>query len=73
MPLVLKPEHQDLADEWEHMFGDNDCYCSATNMPPCSWCEGSGTHEGNPESLADDKDAWEDELISEVRKAVERG
>jgi len=64
---TLKPEYQELADEWDYLYGDGCCYCSATSMPPCSWCESSGTHDGNEEALADNPDAWEDTLISAVR------
>lgn len=48
----LKPEYQDLADEFEDLYGDRGCTCFIN--PPCGYC----THEGNPIALEEDPDAW---------------
>ncbi len=53
--------------------GDSSCYCSACSMPPCSHCEGSGTHEGHPLSLVEDNSLWEPKLVSAVRQIKEFG
>lgn len=63
----LTPEAQDLADEYELMVGDGCCSCSASSMPPCSYCENVGTHPGHPEALADDPTAWENRVESAMR------
>ena len=68
---VLTPEAQEEYDDWYANYEDEPCYCSACSMPPCSTCENSGTHSGHPLSLNDDHSAWENQLISEVRKAHE--
>lgn len=49
----LKPEYQELADEFDLEYRDRDCSCHIS--PPCSRC----IHEGNPLNLAEDDDAWE--------------
>lgn len=51
--MVLKPEYQDLYEEWETMAMDGGCTCFIN--PPCSYC----THDGNPMGLNDNDDAWE--------------
>lgn len=56
MPRVLKPEWQDLADEFQS-YEDIHGGCSCFINPPCSWC----THEGNPLNLEEAEEAWEDE------------
>ncbi len=58
MPKDLKPEYQDVADEFEAIYGFSGC-CSCHLHPPCGYC----THEGNPLNLAEDDDAWEDEDV----------
>lgn len=50
---TLKPEYQDMADEFEAIFEDEGCACF--QAAPCSWC----THEGNPQNLMENDDAWE--------------
>ncbi len=73
---ILKPEYQDLADEWDCMNSNDGCICNASSMPPCGWCENLGTHGGNPEALADNNEAWvninenEDIKIMKIEKAV---
>jgi hypothetical protein len=47
----LKPEYQELADE----FAAEDGCCSCHIAPPCGYC----THPGNPDNLAEDEEAWE--------------
>ncbi len=54
----LKPEYQDLEDEFESLYGDGSCSCSSCSMPPCGYCESSGCHDGSPEALDDNDDAW---------------
>lgn len=48
----LKPEYQELANEFE---GRDDC-CSCHINPPCDHC----THPGNPDNLAENEGAWEE-------------
>lgn len=51
---ILKPEYQELADDFEMESRDRGCTCFIS--PPCSYC----THEGNPANLEGDDDAWID-------------
>lgn len=56
MTRHLKPEYQQLADDFElvdTVYGGCCCHIN----PPCSWC----THEGNPLNLEEDDEAWEDD------------
>jgi len=69
--MVLTPEAQEQYDEFLDLYEDESCYCSACSMPPCSFCESTGTHEGHPLALLDDESAWENGLIAAVREAVE--
>lgn len=62
---VLKPEYQEIADEFWHHYSDRGCTCFIS--PPCSYC----IHEGNPSNLEENEDAWESELIGAVRDAAE--
>lgn len=50
---TLKPEYQDVADDFELHYADRCCTCHMN--APCSWC----THEGNPHNLMENDDAWE--------------
>lgn len=64
--IVFKPEYQKVADEFWFTFRDRGCTCFIS--PPCSYC----THEGNPANLEEDPDAWEDELVAEIRFVAEQ-
>lgn len=68
MKLELKPEYKELADEWDAKFEYDFCYCCETPMPSCSWCELSGAHEGAPQTLLDNPNAWVE--INENEKAI---
>lgn len=48
----LKPEYQELADDYRREHSDRGCTCFLS--PPCNSC----IHPGNPENLAEDEDAW---------------
>jgi len=53
-------------EEWEEyclLYADTSCYCSATSMPPCSFCEGAGSHPGNPDSLMEYDNAWNQAML----------
>jgi len=71
--LILKPEYKKLSDEWEDLYGDSGCSCSACSLPPCGWCESSGTHDGNPIALEDNPDAWFSDLESEIIRQSNKG
>lgn len=62
--MVLKPEYQEVADEFWFTYRGEGCRCFIS--PPCSYC----THEGNPANLEETDDAWESELIGAVRDAI---
>ena len=62
---VLKPEYQELYDEF--MLGWDDRGCTCFQRPPCGYC----THEGNPSNLDELDEAWHDEITSAVILAVE--
>ena len=64
---VLKPEYQERADLFELNYGDHGCTCHL-GFPPCVYC----THEDNPLNFEGISEAWEDRLVSEVRKAAKR-
>lgn len=50
---VLKPEYQELAEDFDLLLMDKGgCTCHV--VPPCSIC----THSGNPECLGDTPEAW---------------
>lgn len=55
---ILKPDYQDLADDFELAYIDIGCTCF--NNPPCSYC----TDAGNPINLEYDDDAWEPEIYN---------
>ena len=61
--MVLKPEYQDVADDFFFTARNNGCSCHIS--PPCWYC----THEGNPANLEENDDAWESELIGAIRDA----
>jgi len=61
--MVLKPEWQEVADEFFSNMRDRGCTCFIS--PPCSYC----THEGNPTNLDETDEAWESELVGAVRDA----
>lgn len=63
---VLKPEYQEMYDEWDDMYDGGNCSCHIN--PPCGCC----THEGNPLGLSEIPEAWENELIAEVRRITEQ-
>lgn len=50
-------------EEYLEIFDDMSCYCGITNMPPCGYCEGGGTHPGNPDNLLDTDSAWNQALL----------
>ncbi len=53
-------------EEWEEylrIYENGNCYCSATSMPPCSICEGAGTHPGSPGNLMQDDSAWNQAML----------
>lgn len=53
-------------EEWEeyrHTYENGNCYCSATSMPPCHFCESGGTHPGNPDNLMQDDSAWNQAML----------
>lgn len=52
MPRQLKPEFQEVKEEFENFYEDRGCSCHLA--PPCSYC----THEGNPSNLENDE-CWE--------------
>ena len=60
--LVLKPECQDVATDFESEFRFRGCTCFIS--PPCIYC----MHEGNPLNLEGADDAW-----MEVEDGVELG
>lgn len=60
---VLKPEYRAMYDDWYYNFDGCSCHIN----PPCPYC----THEGNPIGLNETADAWENQLIAEVRYVVE--
>ena len=49
--MKLKSTYWGVADEFLEMDGDCSCHINA----PCYIC----THEGNPQNLNEDDDAWE--------------
>lgn len=57
----LKPEYQELADEFTLHYEDRGCSCFL--HPPCSHC----THEGNPICLEENEAAWENRVESAMR------
>lgn len=50
----LKPEYQELADDFDLHYKDSGCSCHIN--PPCNHC----IHPGHPDALAEIADAWED-------------
>lgn len=73
MSDVLRPEHRAEYHDFLDEYYEGSCYCSACGNPPCSWCEGSGTHAGNPIALLEDDDVWESEVKAAVREIKEGG
>ena len=61
--MVLKPEWQEVADDFFFSMRDRGCSCFIS--PPCNYC----THEGNPANLDETDDAWESELVGGIRDA----
>ncbi|SHG22648.1 hypothetical protein SAMN02745753_03492 [Marinomonas polaris DSM 16579] len=53
MDKQLKPEYQDLADEFDIDYKDRGCHCHIN--PPCGYC----VHPGHPENLEETPEAWE--------------
>lgn len=51
----LKPEWQDIADDFEDEYANRGCQCFIS--PPCSHC----LHEGNPLNLEETEEAWEED------------
>lgn len=60
---VLKQEYQEMYDDWYENYDGCSCHIN----PPCSYC----THEGNPIGLNETAEAWENQLIAEVRRVAE--
>lgn len=60
---LLTDEAYEEWEEYEHLYGDTSCFCSATSMPPCYVCESRDTHPGHPESLLQDDTAWNQVLL----------
>jgi len=54
MTRILKPEFQELSDEFESVMEGRGCSCHLNS--PCSFC----THEGNPLNLEETDEAWEE-------------
>lgn len=63
---VLKPEYQELADDYEDYSSRYGCSCHIN--PPCSAC----THEGHPIALEENPDAWENPIVAAVRYFSEK-
>lgn len=64
---VLKPEYEDMYDEFIDIYGWEEGNCSCHINPPCSSC----IHEGNINNLYECDEAWEHPLIHAVRESVE--
>lgn len=52
---ILKDEYQELSDDFELSYEESGCLCFMG--APCGYC----THEGHPEALENNPDAWIEE------------
>lgn len=62
----------ELAYDYKHREGS--CYCNATSMPPCSWCENGIEHcyEDIEELYNDFPDMFEHIIIYMVRQSINK-